>query len=73
MNKEYEVQIPWIYVYLVEDSNGADLYLWPFNKAVLTCTHNICFVQKYENSQTISTENCRFYCREISQYIAWAC
>ena len=37
------------------------------------CTHNLCFEQKYENSQTVSTENCHFYSREISLYIAWAC
>ena len=43
------------------------------NEAVLTCTYNICFEQKYENSQTISTENCYFYSSEKSLYIAWAC
>ena len=37
------------------------------------CTHKLCFEQKYENSQTVSTENCHFYSREISLYIAWAC
>ena len=42
-------------------------------EAVLTCTHNICFGQKYENSQKNSTENCHFYGREKSLYIAWAC
>ena len=40
---------------------------------VLTCTHNICFEQKYENSKNNSTENCHFYSREKSLYIAWAC
>ena len=40
---------------------------------VLTCTHNLCFVQKYENSQDISTENCHFYSCEKSLYVAWAC
>ena len=43
------------------------------NEAVLTCTHNMCFGQKYENSQNISTGNCRFYSREKSLCIAWAC
>ena len=33
------------------------------NEAVLTCTHNICFEQKYENSQKQLTENCHFYSR----------
>ena len=42
-------------------------------EAVLTCTHNLCFEQKYENSQKISTENFHFYSREISLYIAWEC
>ena len=42
-------------------------------EAVLTCTHNICFEQKYENRQTISTENCHFYINEKSLYIAWMC
>ena len=37
------------------------------------CTHNICFEQIYENRQTISPENCHFYSREKSLYIAWAC
>ena len=37
------------------------------------CTHNLCFEQKYENSQNISTEICHFYSREISLYIAWEC
>ena len=36
-------------------------------------THNICFEQKYENSQKISTENCHFYSHEKSLYIAWTC
>ena len=42
-------------------------------EAVLTCTHNICFEQKHEISQNNSTENCYFYSREKSLYIAWAC
>ena len=37
------------------------------------CTHNICFEQKYGNSQKYSTENCHFYSREKFLYIAWAC
>ena len=37
------------------------------------CTHNLCFEQKYENRQNISTENCHFYTREKSLYVAWAC
>ena len=32
-----------------------------------------CFEQKYENSKKKSTENCHFYRREKSQYIAWVC
>ena len=31
---------------------------------VLVRTHNICFEQKYENSQNISTQICHFYSRE---------
>ena len=38
-----------------------------------SCTHNLCFEQKYENNQNISTENCHFYSREKSLYVAWAC
>ena len=41
--------------------------------AVLTCTYNICFEQKYENSQKISTENCHLYSSENLLFIAWAC
>ena len=37
------------------------------------CTHNLCFEQKYENSQNISTKNCLFYSLEKSLYIALAC
>ena len=33
----------------------------------------ICFEQKYENIQKNSTENCHFYSREKTLYIAWAC
>ena len=47
--------------------------LEPLTEAVLMCTHNICFEQKYENSKKISTENCHFYSREKSLYIVWAC
>ena len=36
-------------------------------------THDLCFEQKYENSQKNSNENCRFYSREKSLYVAWAC
>ena len=43
-------------------------------EAILTCTHNLCFEQKYENSKKKkSTENCHFYSREISLYIACVC
>ena len=41
--------------------------------ASLTCTHNLRFEQKYENSKNISTENCHFYSRKILLYIAWEC
>ena len=43
------------------------------SEVVLTCTHNLCFEQKYENSKKYSTENCHFYSREKSLYLAWAC
>ena len=36
------------------------------------CTPNLCFEQKYEKSQKISAENCQFYSREKSRYVAWA-
>ena len=36
-------------------------------------THNLCLEQKYENSKRNSTENCHFYSREKSLYVAWAC
>ena len=47
--------------------------IFALKQAVLTCTHNICFEQKYENSKNYSTENCHFYSREKSLYITWAC
>ena len=34
------------------------------NEVVLTCTYNIYFTQKYENSLKNSTENCHFYSLE---------
>ena len=37
------------------------------------CIHNLCFGQNYEKNQTISTENCHFYSREISLFIAREC
>ena len=40
---------------------------------VLTCTHNLCFEQKYKNSKKNSAENYNFNSQEISKYIAWAC
>ena len=43
------------------------------NEAVLTCTHNLCFEQKYEKYYNFSSENYHFYSREILLYIAWAC
>ena len=42
-------------------------------EAVLTCTHNLCVEQKDENSENISNENCHFYSREKSLYVALAC
>ena len=43
------------------------------NEAILMCTHNLCFEQKYENSKNNSTRNCHFYSCEKSLYVAWAC
>ena len=40
-------------------------------EAVLTCTHNICFEQKYEISKNKSTKKCHFYSREKSQFIIY--
>ena len=42
-------------------------------EAVLTCTHNLCFEQKYENYYNFSSENNHFNSREILQYIARTC
>ena len=39
-------------------------------EVVLTCTHHLWFEQKYENSQNSSNENCHFYSREKSLYVA---
>ena len=43
------------------------------NEAVLTCTHNIFFEQKYDTVKKKSTENSHFYSCEKLLYIAWAC
>ena len=42
------------------------------SEAVLTCTHNQCFEPKNEIYNIFSSENYRFYSREILQYIAQA-
>ena len=39
----------------------------------LTSTHNLCFEQNKKNIKNISSENYRFYSREILQYIARTC
>ena len=49
------------------------MYPQSMSEAVLTCTHNLYFEQKYEYSKKNSTENCHFYSREILLYIAWTC
>ena len=49
------------------------MYPQSMSEAVLTCTHNLCFKQKYGKNQKSSTENCHFHSREKSLYIAWAC
>ena len=43
------------------------------SSCLLTCTHDLCFEQKYENSEKESTENCHFYSHEKSLKVAWAC
>ena len=41
-------------------------------EAVLTCTHNLCFEQKYEKYQIFSAENFQFLKLKKSLFIAWA-
>ena len=41
-------------------------------EVVLTCTHNLCFEQKYENNQKILTEIVIFTAVKKSLYVAWA-
>ena len=69
----YIVKLGFTGVYIICLFVAPKHILWVLNEAVLTCTHNICLEQKYENSQTISTENCHFYSRKKSLYIAWTC
>ena len=52
---------------------GSTLFSYSCSKPYIVGTHNICFEQEYENSKNKSTENCHFYRREKSLYIAWAC
>ena len=42
-------------------------------EAVLTCTHNLCFEQKYENNKRNSTEIFHFYSHEKLLYFAGGC
>ena len=44
---------------------------FPFT--VLTCTHNLCFVQKQEKHQTFSTEELQFLQHRKNLIIIWAC
>ena len=44
--------------------------LWVLAEAVLSCTHNQCFEQKY---QSISTETFQFLQLTKNQYTIWAC
>ena len=41
-------------------------------EAVLTCTHNLCFEQKYENIKKNQLKNVIFTAVKIV-YVAWAC
>ena len=41
--------------------------------AGLTCIHNLCFEQNYENSKKKINWKLSFYSREISLFIAWEC
>ena len=41
-------------------------------EAVIMCTNNLCFEQKYENDNKINW-HCHFNSRVISQYITRAC
>ena len=40
-------------------------------EAVPTCTHNLCFEQKYEKYQNFSTKFFNFLQLKKNQYIAW--
>ena len=42
-------------------------------EAVLRCTHNICFEQKYEKDKIFQLKIVIFFSREKSLYIAWTC
>ena len=48
-------------------------FLFLVTEAVLTCTHNLCFEQKQEKNQKISSKNYHFYSCEILQNIARTC
>ena len=39
------------------------------NEAVLTSTHNLCFEQKYEKYQNLSSENFHFLVVKFSVYL----
>ena len=43
------------------------------DEAVLTCTHSLCFEQKYEKYQKFSNESFQFLQLSKNQYITWAC
>ena len=72
MSEKKNIQITGFVFVRFEDwpTKGNDVFL---TEAVITCTHNLCFEQKYGNSQKKSNENCHFYTREKSLHVAWAC
>ena len=47
-------------------------YSRSLDEAVLTCTHYLCFEQKYEKHQILSAENFQFLKLKKYLYIAWA-
>ena len=48
---------------------GYTLFFLFLLKAVLTCTHNLCFVQKYEKYQNFLSENFHFLLIKFSVYL----
>ena len=61
----YIVKLRFTGVYIFFLISAQKHRLWVLVRTVLTSTHNLCFVQKYEKYQNFLSENFHFFCGKI--------